>query len=62
MDPDADPDPAIYVSDLQDIMFFSKFFAYYFLKVHLLYIIFEDNSHKKSNKTVGINVFLTISA
>jgi hypothetical protein len=32
MDPDADPDPAIFVSDLQDV---KKFFAYYCLKVHL---------------------------
>ncbi len=39
MDPEADPDPAIFVSDLQDVnkklFFFSTFFAYYFLKVHL---------------------------
>jgi hypothetical protein len=34
-----DPDPALFVSDLQDankkLFFFFKFFAYYFLKVHL---------------------------
>jgi hypothetical protein len=43
MDPDSDPDPdadpAIFVIDLREankkIIFFLKFFAYYFLKVHL---------------------------
>jgi hypothetical protein len=32
-----DPDPAIFVTDLQDAnkFFFLSFFAYYFLKVHL---------------------------
>jgi hypothetical protein len=38
MNPDADPDPAILVIDLQDAnknLFFKSFFAYYFLKVHL---------------------------
>jgi hypothetical protein len=36
MDPDldADPDPAILLSDLQDVKN-SSFFAYYFLKTHL---------------------------
>jgi hypothetical protein len=38
-DPDADPYPAIYVSDLQDVniffLVFLRFFAYYFLNVHL---------------------------
>ncbi len=36
MDPDSDPDadPAIFVSDLQDVNK-NNFFAYYFLKVHL---------------------------
>ncbi len=33
-DPDADPDPAIFVSDLQDINK-KYFFTFYFLKVHL---------------------------
>jgi hypothetical protein len=39
LDPVADPDSAIFVSDLQDLnkklFFFRSFFAYYFLKVHL---------------------------
>jgi hypothetical protein len=32
--PDSDPDPAIFVSDLQDVNK-KVFFSYYFLKVHL---------------------------
>ncbi len=48
MDPDSDPDPAIFVIDLQVankelILFY--FSAYYFLKVHLHY-----SSEKKSQK------------
>jgi hypothetical protein len=41
MDPDSDPDPPIFVIDLQETNkklpgnFLNKFFAYYFLKVHL---------------------------
>jgi hypothetical protein len=36
-DPDANPDPAFFVNDLQDVNknYFSKFFAYYVLKEHL---------------------------
>ncbi len=53
MDPDADPDPAIFVSDL---------FAYYFLKVHLhtRTSFFKEKKSYRSHNTVGINVFLTI--
>jgi hypothetical protein len=59
MDPDADPDPDIFVIDLQDANkknnFLTKFFsANYFLKVHL--------HHKKSKRTVESKVFLTIFA
>ncbi len=38
LDPDSDPDPAIFVTDLQDAkkkIFCKCFSAYYFLKVHL---------------------------
>jgi len=38
MDTDTDPDPALFVSDLQDakpIFFLSNFLTYYFLKIHL---------------------------
>ncbi len=59
-DPDSDPDSAIFVIDLQDANII-------FLKVFLLitwyryiYIIFQDKKSKKSHKTVGIKVFLTI--
>jgi hypothetical protein len=37
-DPDADPDPVIFVSDLHGVnlkLFLLSFFAFYFLKVHL---------------------------
>jgi hypothetical protein len=34
LDADQDPDPAIFVIDLQDLKK-KSFFAYYFLKVHL---------------------------
>jgi hypothetical protein len=51
MDPDPDADPALFVSDLQDVnkklLFFLSFFAYYFLKVHL-----NDFSNTKSHKEV----------
>jgi hypothetical protein len=67
---DPDPDPAIFVLDLQDankkiIFFFSKFFPayHYFLKVHLHHFL-KIKSHKvfmiSGHKTVAIKVFLTI--
>ncbi len=39
MDSDPDLDPAIFVSDLEDVN--KSFFAYYFLKVPYIYIIFQ---------------------
>jgi hypothetical protein len=49
MDPDADPDPVIFVSDLQDfnkkLFIFLSFFAYFFLKV-LLHQFSKIKSHK----------------
>ncbi len=58
----SDPDPTLFVSDLQDAnqkIFFRSFFAYYFLKVHL-----HRSSKIKSHKEVKnkIKVFLTIFA
>jgi hypothetical protein len=50
MDPDADPDPAIFIIDLQDAnkkLKKKKFSAYYFLKVHLHHL-----SKIKSQKEV----------
>jgi len=58
---DRDPDPAIFVSDLQDINNKKKilsFFAYDFLKVHLHHFS-KIKSHKEvSHIKLGINVFL----
>jgi hypothetical protein len=53
MDPDSDPAifPAIFVSDLQDVNEKIVFFAYYFLKVHLLVHQFSKiKSHKEVAK------------
>ncbi len=48
---DPDPDPALFVSDLQDT--YKKYsFASYFLKIHL-----HHSSKIKTNKTVEIKVF-----
>jgi hypothetical protein len=48
MYPDADPDPAIFVSDLLDVnKKLEGFFAYNLLKVHL-----HHNSKIKSHKEV----------
>jgi hypothetical protein len=59
-----DLDPAICVIDFQDankkLNFFNIFSAYYFLNVHLHN--FLKKKVKKSNKIVGIKVFLTIFA
>jgi hypothetical protein len=43
--------------------FYFYFFAFYFLKVHLHHFSkIKSNKEKRSHKTVGINVFLTIFA
>jgi hypothetical protein len=56
-------DPATFVIDLQDAnktLICKKIFsAYYFLKVHLHHFS-KIRRQKRSNKTVGIKVFLTI--
>jgi hypothetical protein len=49
---DPDPDPAIFVIDLQDAnkkRIFQSFFAYYFLKVHLHHFS-ETKSPKEVTK------------
>ncbi len=38
--PDSDPDPVIFISDLEDVKK-NYFFANYFLKVRYIYIIFQ---------------------
>ncbi len=49
---------------LTENLFLFKISAYYFLKVHLQYILFLGLKliKKAQNKTVGIKVFLTIFA
>jgi hypothetical protein len=59
-----DPDPAIFLIDLQDankkpICLFQSFFAYYFLEVHLYHF---QKKGERSHKAVGIKVFLIIFA
>jgi hypothetical protein len=64
MDPDADPDPAIFIIDLQDAnkkLIKKSFSAYYFLKVHLHHFS-KIKSQKRSHETVEMKVFLTIFA
>jgi hypothetical protein len=61
-DPHLDPDPSIFVNNLEDAnkkLFFFSCSAYCFLKVHL-----QHFSRKKVKKvtTVGTKVFLTIFA
>jgi hypothetical protein len=61
---DPDPDPAIFVLDLQDankktVFCFS---AYYILKVHLHNFSKIKKLDKTSHKKIGIKVFLTIFA
>ncbi len=55
MDPDADPDPAIFVIDLQDAnkkqFFFKKLSAYYSLKVHLHHFSKIKKVKKKSQSS-----------
>ncbi len=64
-DPDQDPDPVIFVSDLQYVNnhFFSRFFCLLIIEgtVHL-HNFSKIKSHKEVTKTVGINCFLTIFA
>jgi hypothetical protein len=64
MDPDLDPDPSIFVVNLQDANkktnFLKSFSAYYFFKVHLYH--FSKIKSQKEVKKKGIKVFLTIFA
>jgi len=54
-----DPDP-IFVIDLQDKKIF--FFCYILLKLHLHHFSKIKSNREVGNKTVGMKVFLTISA
>ncbi len=59
---DPDPDPAIFVIDLQDankkLTCYTKFF-YLLLLEGTFSFIFKDKKSKRSHKAVGIKVFLT---
>jgi hypothetical protein len=57
MDPDADPDPAIFVIDLQDA---NKKLSFSAWKVHLHQFSIKAKKSKRSRKGVGIKVFHTI--
>jgi hypothetical protein len=61
---DPDPDPAIFVIDLQDANKKLIFILFYLLITFLryIYIIFQRKEVKKSHKIVGIKVIPTIFA
>jgi hypothetical protein len=61
---DADPDPSIFITDLQDAnkKLFKKKVFLYITFLRYLYIIFKDKKSKICHKTVEIKVFLTIFA
>jgi hypothetical protein len=65
MDPDADPEPSIFIIDLQDanqkIIFLTKFFCILLFEGNFT-SYFKDKKSKRSHKTVEIKVFLTIFA
>ncbi len=54
MDPDSDPDPAIFVIDLQDaskkLIFNTTFSAYYFLMVHLHHLSKIKSQKESQNR------------
>jgi hypothetical protein len=58
-----DPDPAIFVIDLQDAnktKLKKKIFCLLLFEDYIIF--FKDKKSKRSHKTVGIKVFLTIFA
>jgi hypothetical protein len=65
MDSDPDPDPAIFVIDLQEankkLILLKKFFCLLLFEGTFT-SFFKDKKSKRSHKTVEIKVFLTISA
>jgi hypothetical protein len=65
LDPDADPDPAIFIIDLQDankkLIFFKKFFCLLMFEGAST-SFFKDKKSKRSHKTVEIKVLFTIFA
>jgi hypothetical protein len=65
MDPDADPDPSVFIIDLQDAQqktnLKKKFFCILFFEGTLT-SFFNGKKSKGSHKTVQIKVFRTIFA
>ncbi len=63
-DPDSDPDPAIFVIDLQDATkkLIKKKFFFLLLFEGTFTSFFKDKKSERSHKTVGIKVFHTIFA
>jgi hypothetical protein len=64
-DPDSDPDPPVFVIDLQEAnkkLIFKKTFFGLLLFEGTFTSFFKDKKSKRSNQTVGIKVFLTIFA
>jgi hypothetical protein len=58
---DPDPDPAIFLIDLQDANKILIFYLKAFLLItfrRCIYINFKDKKSKRSHKAVGIKVFL----
>jgi hypothetical protein len=59
MDPNADQDPAIFVSDLQDVNKIIIFFCLLLFEGTFT-SFFKDKKSYRSYKTAGFNVFLTV--
>ncbi len=59
MDPDSDPDPAIFVNDLQDAIkkLIWRFFTFYFLKVHLLHFSKKGQKKSQNSKNQGFSYY-----
>jgi len=64
-DPDVGPDPAIFIIDLQEankkLIFLIQFFCLLLFEGTFT-SFFKDKKSKRSHKTVGIKVFLTMFA
>jgi hypothetical protein len=63
--PDSDPDPALFVTDLQDankkLIFIKKVFLLLLFEGTFT-LFFKDKKPKRGHRTVKIKVFLTIFA
>jgi hypothetical protein len=57
-----DPDPAIFVIDLQDANKKLFFCLLLFDGIFTVFSFFQAKKSKRSHKTVGVKVFLTIFA